>query len=264
MEKKDILIIIIIVILIVFAGMIFFGEREEVDPYPEEANDIEIPEEEEEDEDDEVETFENELYETVDYFIGKPQKSGPLDEEVLYTEEGFDSTTLVLSVVARTISKENPEEIMKEINYYPPGEISYENRLHFSSYRNKVSDYFEDITTEVGGNYVEEKDVLLNKERDDEGRLIDIDWEEEITLTYIPKIYVPLSLPDLPLVSGVMFVMDGSEEIGLDVRGEGIILDGERFVYASREEGEVIEVDFMEYLEDSGYDGVSFYRFLEK
>ncbi len=260
MEKKDILLIIIIFALVAFSAFLILRNGEEENDLDIDREEEEIVEEEEEEE--EKEDFEEKLKANLDSFIGLPQKDGPLDEETLYTQEGFDSTTLVLSLQAKTHLEEDPAKAMEKINYYPPGEVSYENRLHFSSYRNFISPYFEDITREVGGDVVERKTVFLNKEGED-GRLIDIDWEEEIDLYYIPLEYASFFLTDLPSISGAMFLLDGDEEIGLDVRTEGIVLEREEFVYASRSEGEVIKVDFRDYLEEADFDGVIFYRFLE-
>ncbi len=254
-------IIAVVVLLVILAiGVIFFrSPQEEVIPEEEREEEV-IPEEDEEEKEDT--SFEEEMKEIVESFIGKPHKSGPLDEDTLYTEEGFDSTTLVLSSVAKFYAEDEPEEEMKKINYYPQGEVSYENRLHFSTYRNKVSDYFSDITERVGGDYAESKTVVLNKEGDD-GRLIDIDWEEEIEIYYIPVEYVLEALPELPLVCGVMFIMDGDEEIGLDVRTEGVVVDGVDIIYASSSKEEVTKSDFIEYLDESEFDGVVFYEFVD-
>ncbi len=250
-----IIILIIALIALILGGMLLFRSPEENG----EVDDPEITPIENGDENDvEEESFEERLEEVVKGFIGLPQKSGALDEETLYTEEGFDSTTLVLSSVAKVHSREDPEERMKEINYYPAGDVSYENRLHYSSYRNKISPYFSDITEEVGGNRVEKKTVTLNKDR-----LIDIDWEEEIELAYIPAEDVFYALPQLPYICGAMFLVEGDEDIGLDVRGEGIVIDSVDFVYASSKEEEVVNVDFLEYLDESDFDGVIFYEFVE-
>lgn len=148
---------------------------------------------------------------------------------------------------------------MKEVNYYPPGEVSYENRLHFSTYRNKVSPYFEDITQEIGKDKTKEKKVILNKKRE-EGRLIDINWEEEINLEYIRKEDLDKVISNLPSEVGVAFIKNGDEKIGLDVRHEGFVFEKENLIHASSIEGEVAEVDFLDFVENSNYDGVIFFK----
>ncbi len=96
---------------------------------------------------------EKELKEIVEGFLGTPYERGPLgekDDEELYREDVFDCTTLVLVSVSKLHSNGlSPEEMIKRVNYFPTGEVSYENRLHFSTYRNKVLDFFEDITKKV-------------------------------------------------------------------------------------------------------------------
>lgn len=273
MNKNIIIGVLIVGLVGALLFMVFSGEKPE-DSVPEEGpppmESVEDDEdsEEEEEEPEEGEEFNSRLEETVNEFVGKPYKQAPLEsgsseEEVLYTEKGFNSTTLVLSVTAKVHSEEEPGEAMKEINYHPQGEVSYENRLHFSSYRNKISPYFKDITGQLEDEYVESKTVTLNKDHPEEGRLIDIDWQEEITLNYVSVEDIPSVVSELPAVTGVMFVVDGDKEIGLDVRSEGILLNGEDIVYASSSEEEVVKEDFSDFLEGSGYDGVSFYEFKE-
>ncbi len=263
-KNNNIIVIVVVLFLVIILGFLLFNNSSEEEVLEKGTEREEIEEEENNDVDQEEETsFEEELKEVIEGFLGLPYKRGALDEETLYTEEGFDSTTLVLSSVARVHNKENPEEEMKKINYYPKEEVSYENRLHFSTYRNKVSDYFKDITEQVSEDNAKSKVVVLNKENKEGDRLIDIEWEKEIEFFYIPKEYMESVSENLPLVSGVMFVFEGDEDIGLDVRGEGIVTEGMNFIYASGEEGEVIKVDFLDYIEELDPEGVVFYSFLE-
>ncbi len=215
-------------------------------------------------EEDVEEEEKKDLKEIVEGFIGAPYERGPLgegDDEELYREDAFDCTTLVLVSVSRLHSNDlSPEEMIKEVNYFPPGEVSYETRLHFSTYRNKVSEFFEDITEEVAPEIHKEKEVVLNKERKEEGRLIDIDWEEETIIPYVKAEDAPEVVFELPEEVGVAFLMDGDEEIGLDVRHEGFLFKGEELIHASLESEKVSRADFLEFLEESDYDGVNFFK----
>ncbi len=199
-------------------------------------------------------------------FLGTPYERGPLgegDNEKIYRTDVFDCTTLVLVTASKLNSNgTSPEEMMEKANYYPAGEVSYENRLHFSTYRNKVSPFFRDITFDVGGERTKEKTVILNKERDKEGRLIDIDWEEEIKLKYIEKEDIFEIISHLPLEVGVAFIVDGDEKIGLDVKHEGFVFDREKLVHASSNRGEVFEENFLDFLEKSNYSGVLFFKII--
>ncbi len=204
------------------------------------------------------ETAEMNLSETVGNFLGTPYKLGPLGEkedEEIYRTDVFDCTTLVLVSAAKFNFPDDPEEGMKEIHYYPAGEVSYENRLHFSTYRNKISPYFEDITSEIGGEYTESKTVLLNKDE-----LIPIDWQEEITVDNIPIGNVKEIIDNLPPEAGVMFMRKGNQEIGLDINHEGFVFNGKNLVHASPNHGKVYKEDFVSYLENSDYDAVGFYK----
>ncbi len=217
-------------------------------------------------EEDQIFSQDEEIKEEVDYkrlreiitgFLGTPYSLGPLgegDNELLYRTDVFDCTTLVLVTVSK-LHGDNPEEEIKNVNYYPPGEVSYETRLHFSTYRNKVNDYFKDITSYVGEGYVNEKKVTLNK-----NRLIDIDWEKDLVIDYINVKDVSKVVDNLPEVAGVMFMRDRNADIGLDINHEGFILDGEYLVHASPDHGEVYKENFNDYLQRVDNDAVSFYK----
>lgn len=212
----------------------------------------------------EEETFEErDLRQIVYDFLDAPYEVGLLGEdegEEIFRTDVFDCTSLVL-VSASIFSSDgnSPEEMMKKANYYPPEEVSYEARLHFSSYRNQVSPLFRDITEEVGGEKTEEKKIVLNKDRDEEGRIIDIDWEQEITLKYVRKENISSIISQIPSEVGVGFMVDGDEKIGLDIRHEGFLFDREKLVHASSKKGEVTEDNFLEFFQDSNYDGVIFF-----
>ncbi len=263
MDKKDIIIAFLALLLLFAVGYAFLSQVDTEDP-PVENGEEEIIEEEEEVEEEDVEDVDGQLLrDIVLNYIGAPYGSDPMDDdENIYNNEEFNSTTLVLVSAADYHFPEDPEEGMKQIHYYPPGEVSYENRLHFSTYRNQVSDYFSDITAEVGGELTESKEVVLNKERED-GRLLEIDWEEEITLEYIYVEDFLEVISELPEIAGVTFIVDGDEEIGLDVRREGLLLDGDRFVHSCSNQEEVIEENILDFLEDQDYDGVNFFKINE-
>lgn len=205
------------------------------------------------------------LKEIVYSFIGKPYQRGPLGEkqgEQIYRTDVFDCTTLVLVSVARFVSNDiNPEETMKRINYYPEKEVSYETRLHFSSYRNKVSPFFKDITSEIGKEKTKYKKIVLNKDRGEGlGRIINIDWEKEITLDYIEKQDILSIISAIPSEVGIGFIIDADEKIGLDIRHEGFLFDRNKLVHASLNKGKVTEENFIDFLNNSDYDGVIFFK----
>ena len=239
--NKKILALILGVLLV--AGFIIFREN------PEE------PEEPVVNQREEVVENDDELREIITGYIGTPYKLGPLDEsDNIYRDDVFDCTTFVLVTVSNFQSS-NPEEEIKNVNYHPAGEVSYENRLHFSTYRNKVNDYFKDITADISEDKLRQKEVALNQDR-----LIDIDWQEEITIDYVKTADVSAVTHNLPEVAGVMFMRDGNADIGLDINHEGFVLDGQDLVHASPTHGQVYRENFLEYLERSDYDGVGFYK----
>ncbi len=257
-EKGSITAVLIIIglLVVVFIGVLFFRPPAKKQEEVKDVHKNELQEDRDVD-------FNQKLISIVDDFIGLPYIASPLNEETLYTEEGFNSTTLILSVVAKAHQEKKPEEVIKKINYYPPEVVKFQNRNHFSSYRNKVSFYFNDITDSVGKEKTKTKNVILNKKNKNGKRIIDIEWEREIELKYIPIEFVSSVLPSIPSPSGVMFVQDGDEEIGLDVRGEGIIIENKDFVYSSSKEKSVVRVNFLEYIESTSFDGIIIYEFVE-
>ncbi len=206
-----------------------------------------------------IEFKEKTLEEIVISFLGAPYQRGPLGEkedELLYRTDVFDCTTLVLISVSNLLVNDlSPEEMIEKVNYFPQGQVSYETRLHYSTYRNQVLDFFQDISQEIAPELYQEKQIILNKDR-----LIDIDWEKEITLNYIKKQDVANIIAKLPSVLVVGFLVHGDEEIGLDIRHEGFLFNRTNFIHASAKTGKVIQENFLNFLHDSNYDGVTFFK----
>jgi len=148
-----------------------------------------------------------------------------------------DCTAFVLTNVALLYSQtiDEAKEIMKFLNYQPNSAITFENRLHFTTDRNAVSPYFRDITGEnLCACKLKTKKVILNKVKSDGNRLIDIDWQKEIVLKYIPNEFITKDLfQNLPKTIGIAFIKEGDEEIGLDVRHEGFLFDGQFLFHAT-------------------------------
>lgn len=202
------------------------------------------------------------IAEIANNFIGTPYKRNPLSEKenTLYRTDYFDCTTFVLSVTAEKNSKnKTPEEVMLEINYYPPKNVSYENRNHFSTYRNKVSPYFNDITKEIGENYTKEEKIILNKGVNGK-RIIDIDWEKEITIHYILAKDVEKILNNIPQEVGVGFVDTNRFKDGLDIVHEGLLFEGETLFHASSKQKKVVQENFLNYLKESNHGALLFYK----
>jgi hypothetical protein len=190
--------------------------------------------------------------------LGTPYQLGCLGEELgrdkdpVFRLDVTDCTAFVLTNVALLHSQnlEEAKEMMKFVNYQPPNfEITFENRLHFTTDRNTVSPYFRDITAEIAGlDKVKEKKIILNKIKTDGKRLIDINWEKEIVIKYIPNEFIMKEFFEkFPKTIGIAFLKEGDEEIGLDIRHEGFLFDDQFLFHATPTEGKVVEVDFFEY-----------------
>ena len=173
------------------------------------------------------------------------------DEDPIFRLDVTDCTVFVLTNAALLHSQNLQEarEMMKFLNYRQEKEITFENRLHFTTDRNIVSPYFEDITAKaICGCELKTINVILNKIKADGKRLIDINWEKEIVIKYIPNEYITKNLfSNLPEALGIAFVKEGDEKIGLDVRHEGFLFDGELLYHTSLVEKGVVAVDFFNY-----------------
>ncbi len=188
------------------------------------------------------------------------------DEDPLFRLDITDCTSFVLtnSALLHSENWQEAREMMVLLNYHPEGEVSFEDRLHFTTDRNDVSSYFEDITKEVGKGKTKKSKVTLNKAKGDNERLIDIDWEKEKTIYYIPSDYLTIDfLKTLPEVCGVAFLKEDNFSLGLDVSHEGFLFNGETLIHASSAYGEVVEVNFLDYYfqeNPSKFDGVVVFR----
>lgn len=203
------------------------------------------------------------------YQLGRLGEESGRDKDPIFRLDITDCTVFVLTNVAllHSQSLKEAEEKMKFLNYWPEenletGEIKYkitfENRLHFTTDRNTISPYFRDITEKIAGSdKIKEKTVILNKIKADGKRLIDIDWEKEMVVKYIPNEYITKDLlAELPQAIGLAFIKEGDEEIGLDVRHEGFLFAGELFFRASSAEKKVVVNDFFEYYFETQFDGI--------
>jgi len=197
--------------------------------------------------------------------LGTPYRFGCLgegrgarDPEPVFRLDVTDCTAFVLTNIALLNSRSlmEGEHNMMIANYRPrfeneaeEYELSFDNRLHFTTDRNQVSPFFKDITSEIWPlEYLNQKTLVLNKRKLDGSRLIDIDWQKQTELTYLPNESLSKNvLHLLPETVGVAFVNKDYFEIGLDVAHEGFLFGGHQLVHASSEHEEVVAVDFWDY-----------------
>jgi len=185
------------------------------------------------------------------YHLGCLGEESGRDKDPIFRLDVTDCTVFVLTNVALLYSQDLKEarEMMKYLNYRSPGQTTFENRLHFTTDRNAVSPYFQDITGQIAGKgKTEEKRIILNKPKADGKRLIDINWEKEIIMRYIPSQYITRDLlANFPKAVGIAFIREGDEKIGLDVRHEGFLFDGRILFHASSVRKKVVADDFFKY-----------------
>ncbi len=197
--------------------------------------------------------------------LGTPYQLGCLgegsgrDSDPIFRIDVTDCTAFILTNVALFHSRDlsSAREMMSFLNYRSASNISFSNRLHFTTDRNMTSSFFKDITNVIGGNLTKEKKVILNKINSSGSRLIDIDWEKEVLIKYVEKSNINENLfSKAPQVVGIAFIREGDDKIGLDVRHEGILFDGKDFFHASSSRGRVVSENFFEYYSKSNFDGI--------
>ena len=201
--------------------------------------------------------------------LGTPYERGCLgeestrDEDPVFRADVTDCTAFVLTNAALLHSEnlQQAQENMKKTNYRSE-KINFEDRLHFSTDRNEVSPYFEGITEQVAAeDKIKQREVILNKVKQDGERLIDIDWQKQTTVKYIPREHVDEELlSSFPQSAGVAFVNEEMFDLGLDVMHEGFLFDQRYLVHASTEAEKVVKVNFLDYLQSSNFDGIVAYK----
>ena len=192
------------------------------------------------------------------------------DKDPIFRLDVTDCTAFVLTTVALLHSQTLQEArgMMKYLNYRPNSTVTFENRLHFTTDRNMVSPYFQDISEQIAGpDKIKKQKIVLNKVKQDGHRLVDIDWQKEITMKYIPTKYVTKKLfARLPEAVGIAFVKEGDEKIGLDVRHEGFLFDQSLLCHASSIQKKVVMVNFWNHYFNKNnspwFDGIILYKIL--
>ncbi len=203
--------------------------------------------------------------------LGTPYELGCLgeesekDQDPIFRVDLTDCTAFVLTNAAllHADSMERAEQEMRKVNYR--SEVSFEKRLHFTTDRIDVSPYFDFLTDQMDKNKIKEKQVILNKIKGDGERLIDIDWEKNTTVKYIPNQYIDEELlSSLPQSTGVAFVDEDRFKLGLDVVHEGLLFDQRYLIHASSDKGEVEKVNFLDYYfqGEPKFDGIVLYEIL--
>jgi hypothetical protein len=176
------------------------------------------------------------------------------EPEPFFRVDKTNCTAFILTniALASTSNYQQAESLMKKLNYYPSEEgnndVSYENRVHFTSDRLLTSKYIELITTEIA--HPQELDTIrlvLNCQSNG-SRLLPINWQKEIELPYVPKEFITKQfLERLPAVCGVGIIQKELFPKGVVIAHEGFLFDGTNFIHASKDAHKVKREDFMRY-----------------
>ncbi len=204
--------------------------------------------------------------------VGKPYEIFKLGEEVepdpdpIIRLDVSDCTVHVLTSLAFSQSKSWSEarENMIEI-HYKDGQPSYKTRWHYTSDRIQENPYTVNITEKLlDEDKLEKIDITLNRKKDG-SEFLDLDWEKETSVYFIPNEQINKELlSTFPDVCGVAFVKKAYFKMGIVIAHEGMVIDRKNLIHASSEYKETVNVDFINYYfrEDGPlFDGVLVFSF---
>jgi len=204
--------------------------------------------------------------------VGKPYEIFKLGEEIepdpdpIIRLDVSDCTVHVLTSLAFSQSKswDEARKNMIEI-HYKDGQPSYKSRWHYTSDRIQENPYTINITEELlNKDELGKIDITLNR-KNDGSEFLDLDWEKETTVQYIPNEQIDKKLiSKFPDICGVAFVKKAYFKTGIVIAHEGIIINQKNLIHASSEYGETVNIDFWEYyFRDNGplFDGLMIYSF---
>ena len=207
------------------------------------------------------------------YGLYKLGEERGVDKDPLLRIDSSDCTTHVLTSIALANSKSwdmARDQIVKihyknseTMNSYP----DYKNRWHFTSDRILNNIYTNNITDSFSSSFnLSSLEITLNK-KSDGNKFLDINWESEQVINFIPKEYINrLLLNKLPDICGIAFIKLAYKKIGLLIAHEGVLIDKKDFIHASSEQNETVKVDFIKYFWIKGaarFDGIMIFDFIE-
>ncbi len=204
--------------------------------------------------------------------VGKPYEIFKLGEEVepdpdpIIRLDVSDCTVHVLTSLAFSQSKSWSEarENMIEI-HYKDGQPSYKTRWHYTSDRIQENPYTVNITEKLlDEDKLEKIDITLNRKKDG-SEFLDLDWEKETSVYFIPNEQINKELlSTFPDVCGVAFVKKAYFKMGIVIAHEGMVIDRKNLIHASSEYKETVNVDFINYYfraDGPVFDGVLVFSF---
>ena len=222
--------------------------------------------------------FEERLKAIVIWRIGTPYEIFKLGEETLPDTDPIirldvsDCTAHVLTSLsfAQSESWDEARENIVKI-HYKYGENgkqvpTYQSRWHFTSNRILSNPNTVNIANElIDSTGLETIDLTLNI-KDDDSKLLDLDWSKKIELSYFSNNNINISLLEkLPDICGIAFVRKSYFENGLAIAHEGILIDQRELIHASSKENETVKVGFLNYYfndEKPRFDGIMIYKFV--
>jgi len=210
--------------------------------------------------------------------VGTPYKifqlgeETPPDKDPIIRLDVSDCTAHVLTSLAfsQSTSWETARQAMINIHYKPNDRQehipSYTSRWHYTTDRILHNPYTVNITDSlVAPQELVTVPITLNR-KSDGTEFLDLDWEEDVTVRYIPNRLINTTLLEhLPRVCGVAFVRTSYFENGIVVAHEGMILDRKNLVHASMAAKQTELIDFLKYYfraEGPLFDGIMIYKFM--
>ena len=204
--------------------------------------------------------------------LGKPYEIFKLGEEKepdtdpIIRLDVSDCTVHVLTSLAfaQSSSWEEARQKMIKLHYknYKP---DFTTRWHFTSDRILSNPATADITkTLLPIELLKTENVTLNQKENGE-ELLDLNWKLAVEISYISNNNINEKfLNKLPNVCGVAFVKESYFKSGIVIAHEGMMIDNQFLVHASKVEGKTTKIDFLDYYfenPDGLFDGVMIYKF---
>lgn len=222
--------------------------------------------------------FEDRLIAFASWRVGTPYEIFKLGEEVepdldpIIRLDVSDCTAHVLTTLTcvQSNSWEEARKNMISIHYKPNRQgkkiPTYVSRWHYTTDRITANPYTVDITkTLLPQDNLKSVNITLNK-REDGSEFLDLNWEKEMIVTYIPNDKIDEQLlKKLPKVCGVAFIKPSYFKMGLAIGHEGMIVNQQYLIHASSSANGTKKVHFLNYYfpkQGPIFGGIMIYKFV--
>ena len=209
------------------------------------------------------------------YFLGALGEESGVDKDIRFRKDSFDCVTYVETILAQAKTRTDitAAKALDKIRYYSD-DINFYTRNHFTEtqwiphlkeigvlseiyMKEEISSYTTDFM------FNDWCKNIVNKTDDDSAKCDEVEFKQ-VTFKYIPKDKINATLlGKLPKNSVVVFVKCNHKANFATtpmVAHMGYLFDGSQLYHASLTKKEVVKVDFLDYIKESSFCGVAFYK----